>query len=197
MGRRPEQKRALDYLRRKGTEADRAALRDHVAGTFADFESFLSQVPVELRARQPEPGRWSVHEIVDHLVESHRPAAEQLAALIEGRRPEGGAIPASLQSDEPFARSWDELFGELQAIHRRFVDLLDRATDTAPGDITAPVMMVVKVSTEAGDKEATAWEEELDWKAFSQAFRAHTVEHRHQILRLLDTLGSPQGDPGE
>jgi hypothetical protein len=197
MERGPEQERALAYLRRKGTEADRAALRDHVAGTFEDFEAFLHAVPVELRARRPEPERWSVQEIVDHLVESHRPAVEQLGELIAGRRPQGGAIPASLQSEDPFAKSWEQLVGELEAIHRSFVGLLDRATDADPGSVTAPVVMVVKVTSEAGEKVATAWEEELDWKAYTQAFRAHTVEHRHQILRTLDALGRAPGDPGE
>jgi len=32
------------------------------------------------------------------------------------------------------------------------------------------------------------WEERLDWKAFAQALRVHTIEHRSQIERALREL---------
>lgn len=186
---RPEQARALDYLRRKGTEAPVDRLHEHLAGTFRDIEALLDTVPPELRSAAPSPGRWSVHEIVDHLVESHRPAVEQLRCLVAGRRPPGEPIPASLQSPSPFDRTWEELVSELRAIHRSFLALTGGAAGDVSLDITAPVVMVVKAATEDGGTAPVAWEEELDWKAFVQAFRVHTVEHRAQILRTLGELG--------
>jgi hypothetical protein len=55
--------------------------------------------------------------------------------------------------------------------------------------------MVVKVAGEAGDPRPLAWEEELDWKAFAQAFRSHTLGHRQQILSTLAALGHQAGAP--
>ena len=186
---RPEQRRALEYLRRKGTEADLDALRAHVAATFADLEALLATVPAARRAARPAGGRWSVHQIVDHLVESHRPAVEQLRALVAGERPAGGPIPASLQSPRPEARSWEELVAELARIHRAFNALLASASPATSLAVTAPMVMVVKVEEPGGAPAPVASEHELDWKALVQAFRVHTVEHRRQIEAVLAELG--------
>lgn len=184
--------RALAYLRRKGSEAPLDALRAHAAATFTEIEALLDRIPAALRARRPAPGQWSAHEIVDHLVESHRPTAAQLAALVAGRRPQGGAIPPSLQSPQPDARSWEDLLAELRAIHRTLLALVppvaeDAATTAA---VTAPVAMLLKVPGEDGKTARLAWEEELDWKAYLQVFRVHTVEHRAQLERTLEALGA-------
>lgn len=184
----PEQARALDYLRRKGTEADLDALRAHVASTFAELEALLASVPSELRSRRPGPGRWSAHEVVDHLVESHRPAVEQLRSLVAGERPPGGAIPASLQSPRPEAHSWEELVAELARVHRAFNALLAAASPASSLTVTAPMLMVIKVAGPGGEPTPVTSEHELDWKALAQAFRVHSVEHRRQIERSLADL---------
>ena len=186
---RPEQRRALDYLRRKGTEATPAQLRDHLATTFHEFESLLAIVPPAWRAAPPGPGRWSAHEVVDHLVVSHRGAVEQLRLLLAGSRPRA-AVPPGLRSERPLDRSWDELFAELRAIHRAFVDLVTTAPENQSLDVKAPIAMVVKVPNDAGELTPLVWEHELDWKAFAQAFRSHTLEHRTQIARSLSELAS-------
>jgi hypothetical protein len=102
---RPEQLQALAYLRRKGTEAAPARLREQVAATFGELEALLPKVPASLRAARPSPARWSAHEVLDHLVESHRPV-EQLRSLVAGQRP---ATPPSLHSERPLERPWDGL----------------------------------------------------------------------------------------
>jgi hypothetical protein len=175
----PEQVQALDYLRRKGTEAPLERLREHVAATFREIEGLLDSVPPGLRTLRPAPSRWSVQEIVDHLVESHRPAVEQLREMVSGRRPETGAIPAHLQSAAPLDRPWEDLVGDLYHVHRALLDLLDEASDEIPLDVTAPVLMVI---------QSIEWEQELDWKAYVQAYRGHTAQHRAQIVRTLDEL---------
>jgi hypothetical protein len=189
---RPEQRRALDYLRRKGTEATPAQLRDHLASTFREFESLLEIVPAAWRAAPPGPGRWSAHEVVDHLVVSHRAAVEQLRLLVAGSRPRE-AVPPGLQSERPLDRSWDDLCAELRAIHRAFVDLVATAPENLSLDVKAPIAMVVKVPNEAGELAPLVWEHELDWKAFAQAFRSHTLEHRAQIARNLAQLAGGAG----
>jgi hypothetical protein len=194
---RPEQTRALDYLRAKGTEASVAELREHLAATFRKIEALLDAIPPELRAAVPAPGRWSVHEVVDHLVESHRLAVEQLRFLVAGRRPPSAAVPANLQSPAPLERPWDDLVAELRSIHRAFLDVVSEATHAAPLDVKAPVVMVVKAAAADGGTVPLEWEEELDWKAFVQAFRGHTAEHRAQIERTLGALGAPPTATGK
>lgn len=182
----PQQLAALDYLRRKGTEAPVPRLYEHVARTFQDFEAFLDTVPVSRRAAKPSPRAWSAHEVIDHLVESHRPAVEQLRSLVAGERPATGPIPPSLQSGNPFQKSWEDLVAELREIHRSYLGLIKDAPDQ-PG-VTAPVAMVIKIADESGVMVPVTWEEELDWKAYAQAFRVHTVEHKMQIERTLAAL---------
>jgi hypothetical protein len=45
------------------------------------------------------------------------------------------------------------------------------------------VEIVVKVAS-----QPMHWVEHLDWKAFVQAIRVHTLEHHHQLQRTLATL---------
>jgi len=160
-----------------------------VAGTFAELEALLDGVPAALRAIRPGPGRWSVQEVVDHLVESHRPALAQLRSLVAGERPAGGPVPASLQSAAPHERRWDDLVAELREIHRGFREVLAGATDGASLEVTGPIVMVVKVADDAGAVTPVSFAHELDWKAFAQGFRAHTVQHRDQVLATLAALG--------
>lgn len=189
----PQQLAALDYLQRKGTEASVSRLYEHVAKTFQDFEAFLDTVPPALRAMKPSARAWSAHEVIDHLVESHRPAVEQLRSLVAGERPATRPIPAHLQSENPFNRSWDDLVAELKEIHRSYLALIEGAPETS--DVTTPVVMVIKIADEAGAKVPVTWEAELDWKAYAQAFRVHTVEHRMQIERTLASETHPPVPP--
>jgi hypothetical protein len=79
---RPEQEAALRYAREKGTEAPVASIRERMARTFAQLEALLAALPEGAVRRRPAPGRWSVQEIVDHLIESHRPAVDQFLDLL-------------------------------------------------------------------------------------------------------------------
>lgn len=186
----PEQQKALDYLRRKGTEAPAAQIHRQASEAFDRIETLLTAVPGDLRRQAPRVGRWSAQEILDHLVESHRPAIGQLASLLRGERPASGAIPAGLQSAEPLTLSWDELFGDLRSVHAALLDLYDRLPDTLPpSPPKAPIVMVVKAEREDGTAAPVEWLEELDAKAFAQALRAHTLEHVGQLGRTLEALG--------
>ena len=77
----PEQEAALRYVCEKGTQAPLASIRERMAQTFAQIEALLAALPEDAVRRRPAPDRWSVQEIVDHLIESHRPAVGQLQDL--------------------------------------------------------------------------------------------------------------------
>ncbi len=188
----PEQVRAREYLHRKGTAAPKAELRQSLAAAFRQLEDLLDSVPPELRARRPAPAAWSVHEIADHLAESHRPAVAQLAALIAGRAVDE-PIPASILSPAPLSRPWAELRGELAGIHRDIDRLFDAAPETPAAGAEARVVMVIKVQRDDGSQEPVASEASLDWKAYAQGLRIHSLQHGAQVQRTLETLRAAAG----
>jgi len=182
---RPEQEAALRYVREKGTEAPLASIRRRMAKTFAQLEALLASLPEAAVRIRPAPDRWCVHEIVDHLNESHRPAVDELRELVRGHRPEGGPIPAGLLSADPLGHPWPALVRELSGVHRELLAILDGASDETPLTVKVPVVMVVKVREEDGSLTPVEWAGDFDWKAFAILLRAHTMEHIAQIERTL------------
>lgn len=187
---RPEQEAVLEYARRNGTEAPVASIRERLERTFAELDALVATVPAEVAVRRPEGGGWSVQEVVDHLVVSHRWALEELRSLLAGRAPEGGPIPASLQSDTPLAHPWADLRADLRGTHAAFLAAVTGATDDTPTTAEAPVVMVVQCATPDGGREPVQWLQSFDWKAFAILFRGHALEHRNQIRRVLAGLGA-------
>jgi hypothetical protein len=178
----PEQTRAMDYLRRQGTESALADLRRRVEETFRDLAVLLREVPESSIRVRPRPGRWCVQEVVDHLVASHRPAVDELADLLRGVSPTDGPIPASLQRPDAMERDWRELVGELDQVHGDIAALLTGAPDGPPGPARAPVVMVVK---------GVHWVEEMDWKAYVLGIRVHALQHLGQIREALQEIEPP------
>lgn len=184
-----EQTRAMDYLRRHGTEASLADLRRRVEETFSHLAALLREIPeVSVRVR-PRPGRWCVQEVVDHLVASHRPAVGELADLLRGVSSSGDPIPASLQRPDVMERDWRDLVDELDRAHGDIAALLAGAPDELPGPARARVVMVVKVRGEDGEVRPVQWVEELDWKAYVLGIRVHAMEHMGQIQKVLQEIG--------
>ncbi|HEY5611082.1 MAG TPA: DinB family protein [Thermoanaerobaculia bacterium] len=177
----PEQQRALEYLARKGTHAPLDVLRSQVRAAFDTIERLFDDVAPEEWDRSPAAGKWSPHQILDHLVLSHGPAIAQLESLLAGVTPDGVAIPAGLQSAANELREWIALRDRLDAIHRELLRLIDSASDGISLEPKAVVEMVVKV-----DGKPRHWYEFLDWKAFVQGIRVHTLEHRDQLRRTLN-----------
>lgn len=183
-----QQRRALAYLDRRGTRATLANLWSEARAAFSSTEEAFAAVAEPLRALRPSPGCWSPHEILDHLVVSHRPAVGQLEGLVAGR-PGDFPIAAGLQSADPFARSYAELLADLEAVHRDLLAAAESAGEETSLAVTAPIEMVVKVPSDQLDDASPLvplhWLEQLDWKAYFQGLRVHTLEHRAQLARVL------------
>ncbi|HMB53874.1 MAG TPA: DinB family protein [Thermoanaerobaculia bacterium] len=185
---RPEQLQALDYLRRAGSEAPVASIRKRAAATFAEIEELLAGLDETVARKRPAAGKWSVQEVVDHLVESHRPAVDDVARLIAGEDV-AEAVPASLQSADPLGWDWPERRADLAAVHRDLLAHLDGADDTTPQQAKTPVVMVVKCATDDGGVEVVEWVEHFGWKASALLIRVHTLEHTGQVRRVLEAMG--------
>lgn len=184
---RPECRAAVEFLRQKGTDAPAAKLFSGLRSTLQRFEQIVDRIPETTRRQRPAPAAWSVHEIVDHLVESHRPAVAELRSLCAGVSPTDGPIPARLTSLHPMQRPWGELFDALTRVHAELLEIVAAARDSTPLDAKAPFVMVVKVPAESG-AEVLEWVEQLNWKAYAQALRVHTHEHAAQVQRTLSAV---------
>lgn len=180
----PEQLRALAYVRKRGTDAPVDSIRERVAATYAEFETLVAGIAAPAALESRSPTQWSVQEVVDHLVESDRPAVEQLARLLGGQSC-GEPIPASLQSPHPRDLDWDALRERFRTVHENILALLAQATDDIPLTATAAVQMVVKCADAEGNLRPVSWVEHFDWKAFSILLHAHNREHIAQVQRIL------------
>src|SRR5216117_4538878 len=122
--------RAREYFRTKSSEAPVPVLCERIAEAFRSVEDLMTTLPAAQAACATIPGEWTIHEIVDHLVETYRPGLDELWCLLAGRRPPGEPIPASLQSKAPLLRLWSWLRAELARVHGEILCTLA----AAPGD---------------------------------------------------------------
>ena len=179
---RPEQLSAQTYLREHGTEAPLARIRERVADAFAALDTLLEGVTADQARRRPDEAEWSVHEVLDHLVETHPRALEEMRALLESRHSPLSPIPAGLQSADPWARPWDHLRDALRRLHGDVLGVLAKAADRAT-DARAPVIMVINARRGDGVVEPLHWIEECDWNACAIIFRLHELDHLGQIRK--------------
>ena len=176
--------RAREYFKVKGTETLGATIHERVAESFAALDAFLAPLAVAMVARRAAPGEWSIQEIVDHLVETHRPGLDELWCLLAGEHPSGEAIPASLQSKAPLRRPWPWLLAELGRIHGEILRTLAAVPPEFTTEARAPLVMVVNVSDDDGKVVPLHWIEELDWKAYAITWRLHVLDHLKQVKKV-------------
>ena len=81
---RPEHAAAIEYLRRKGRKHPPRSFCPGCARRSRSSSKASTVCRKPCGPGGPGPTSWSVHEIVDHLVESHRPAVLELRALVCG-----------------------------------------------------------------------------------------------------------------
>jgi hypothetical protein len=181
--------RVHDYLRDNGTQAPTATIRRRVATAFDTFEKLLRGVDATRAARRAWTTEWSLHEIADHVLETHRPSRDELRELLTGHRPAGPPIPASLQSKDPLARPWPTLLDELARVHAEIVADLAAAPDDYPTNVRAAVVVVMNADTSDGSTVPLTWEDEIDWKAYAIFLRLHAIDHLNQARKVLAALG--------
>jgi hypothetical protein len=181
--------RVRDYLRDNGTLASTAVIRRRVTTAFDNLEHFLRAADPARAARRAWPAEWSLHEIADHVVETHRPSRDELRELLAGRRPSGPPIPASLQSKDPLARPWPALLDDLARVHAEIVADLAAAPDDASTSVRAPVIVVINAEATNGATVALSWEDEIDWKAYAVFLRLHAIDHLNQARKVVAALG--------
>jgi hypothetical protein len=178
-------RRARDYFLKNATQATAATVRARTGNAFEALERFVETVPAAVAARRTIDGEWSIHEIVDHLVETDRPSLDELRCLLGGRCPPGEPIPAALQSKAPLARPWSWLLRELGRLHADFLGAVAAVPTDFDTDACAPIVMVVNVQDEAGRTVPYSWVEELDWKSYVIVQRLHAIDHLNQAKKVL------------
>ena len=189
---RPEQIKARDYFHHKGTLLSASQIHERVAAAFEATETFFDAVRADEAQVRALPGEWTIHEVVDHLIETHRPSLDELRDLLQGRGPAGGPIPASLQSADPMARSYRALLADLGKMHADVLDLLSGAPERMT-EARAAIIMVVNVKEPDGREAPLHWIEELDWKAYAvTAFRLHELDHLNQAKKTLKAARAPR-----
>lgn len=172
--------RFLAHVRSRGTDASPAAVHEKLAGAYATFDRLIAQLSADTATGVPGPGEWSVHDVVDHLLETERLNLDELRCLVVGERPPGPAVEANLRSRAPHRRSWPWLVREITRFHRDIVEVAATGPDPSPGEPTAPAVIWAKVNA-----EPTEWIEELDWRAYAAVLRVHALEHLGQIQAIL------------
>jgi len=182
--------KAREYLRTKGTLTPAPVIRERIADAFGALDAVLAPLSAARAARASIPGEWTIHEIVDHLVETHRPGLDELWCLLAGRRPPGEPIPAGLQSKAPLLRPWPWLLEELRRVHGEILRTLDAAPPDFATDARAPLVMVVNVKDAEGRTAPLHWVEDLDWKAYAVTWRLHVVDHLNQARKVLAAMGT-------
>jgi len=180
---RPEQIKAMEYLRDRGSRLAASQVHERVAAGFAALESFLDGI-TEAEARvRALPGEWSIQEVADHLVETHRPSLEELRDLLAGRRPPGEPIQAGLQSRDPLARPWTELLGELKRLQAEIVAALGAAPDRF-NDARAPIVMVINVRPWNAWSKTTTAGRPVAARAYFTAFSSASLPVLNSAVRF-------------
>jgi hypothetical protein len=182
--------KARDYLQARGTRAPARVIHERVAAAFAALDATLDKVPADRIGARPLPGEWTVQEVVDHLLETHRPGVDELRCLLAGQSPPGEAIPPGLQSKAPSLRPWPWLRQELRRVHADILELLAAVPDDFETTARAPLVMVANAPTVDGGFVPVHWIEELDWKAYAITWRLHAIDHRSQIQKILDAAAA-------
>lgn len=179
-----------EYFRTKATPLAAPMIRERIADAIRAFEEFVAPLSAAQAARAAIPGEWTIHEIVDHLVETYRPGLDELLCLLAGQRPPGEPIPARLQSKAPLLRPWPWLLDELRRVHADVLKTLAAVPADYVTEARAPLVMVVNVKDAQGKTTPLDWVEDLDWKSYAiVSWRLHAIDHLRQARKVLAAAG--------
>ena len=161
---------------------------ERIADAAGAVDEFVRPLSAAQAARRSIPGQWTIHEVVDHLVETYRPGLDELWCLLAGQRPPGEPIPASLRSKAPLLRPWPWLLEELARVHGTILSTLAAVAPDLTTGARAPIVMVVNVKDAQGGTAPLQWVEDLDWKAYAIVWRLHVVDHLTQAKKVLAAM---------
>ena len=181
--------RTREYLARNGTHAAVSTIHARTAAAVEALDRLVAGVSAAVAARVPAPGEWSLHEVADHLIETHRPSLDERWCLLAGRRPSGRPIAAGLQSGDPHTRPWPWLVREMRQVHGDILAAVSGAPPDLPTTARAPVVMVFNAEDGRGGTVPLHWEDEIDWKAYVMFLRLHVIDHLNQAKRTLARVG--------
>jgi hypothetical protein len=182
------QERARAYFASKRALTP-SEVREQIVAAFEALDAVLATVSPTRAAERPQPGEWSVQEVVDHLVETYRPGVDELRCVLAGQQPPGEPIPAALQSKAPLLRPWSWLLTELRRAHRDVVELIEAVPAEFRTEARVAIVMVVNVTRPDGSTRPLHWVEEIDWKAYALAsWRLHAIDHMKQARKILAAL---------
>jgi len=181
--------KAREYFRTKATQLSLPVILERVADGLRAFEEFVLRLSASQAARASIPGEWTIHEVVDHVVETYRPGLDELWCLLAGQRPPGEPIPASLRSKAPLLRPWPWLLDEIRRIHAEVLRTLGAVPADFATEARAPLVMVVNVTDARGATTPVHWVEDLDWKAYAiVSWRLHAIDHLKQAKKILAAM---------
>src|SRR3989441_9116390 len=183
--------KAREYFRTKATELPLPVILERIADAVRAFEEFVLPLSAAQAARRSIPGQWTIHEVVDHVVETYRPGLDELWCLLAGQRPPGVPIPAGLRSKAPLLRPWPWLLDELRRVHAEVLKTLDAVPPDFQTDAKAPLVMVVNVKDAQEKTTPLTWVEDLDWKSYAiVSWRLHGIDHLNQARKVLGPMGA-------
>ena len=73
--------KAREYFRTKSAPTPVAVLRERIAEPLRAVEEFLKPLSAMQTGRATIPGEWTIHEVVDHLVETYRAGLDELTRV--------------------------------------------------------------------------------------------------------------------
>lgn len=150
------------------SRAEREPLVDQYARGPGRLREALAKVPKEALQWRPEPGRWSVHEVVVHCADSEANAALRVRYLVAEKEPliAGYDQDAWARLLDYHAQPLEEALAAVSSARDRTVPLLRRMTDTDWAKAGR--------HTESGPYSAEDW---------LRIYAAHLEGHARQIER--------------
>jgi len=141
----------------------------------------VETVPEALRSQPPEPGRWSVADVLEHLAEARAEgvAEERETSPIVGTYDQGAVLDRSekRQAPEvvrPLGLDWKSAWSRLEEARRRFLGVFLAGDGLALGD-------VAYVHPRLGSLNLYQWGV---WMG------AHEGRHTEQVREIAVTLNS-------
>ena len=153
------------------SRVERESLIEQYARGPARLREALAKAPREALQWRPEPGRWSVHEVVVHCADSEANAALRIRYLLAEREPliVGYDQDAWARLFDYHAQSLEEALAAAASARSRTVPLLRRMTDADWAKAGR--------HTESGPYSAEEW---------LRIYAAHLEGHARQIERNVE-----------